>query len=338
MVEQGFYLRKLVPELMEVVQRRYNILLTIGYLEPIGRRMLAEKLNLGERTVRNDVEIFRQQELILADAKGVSLSKLGKKTLGEFSNLIHFFRGLADFEKRLASQLGIKEVVIVPGNIDKEPLAKEELGRVSAYYFNKAIENVETVAVAGGTTLASLAEHIIPQNKAELVLLPARGGLGEQVEIQANTIVAKIAKKLGANYRLLHVPDYMSITSAQQLSHDPFIAPIMEMIRNSDVLVHGIGCALEMAERRGISQEELEELKRNGAQGEVFGYYFDNHGNIVYSTPNIGLKLDDLGKISTVVAIAGGKVKASAIEAVAKASFIDLLITDEGAAMEILKS
>jgi central glycolytic genes regulator len=49
------------------------------------------------------------------------------------------------------------------------------------------------------------------------------------------------------------------------------------------------------------------------------------------------LKLDDLGKIDTVLAIAGGKGKASAIEAVTKAGYIDWLIIDEGAAWQIAK-
>ncbi|MDK2824788.1 MAG: hypothetical protein PWP71_2706, partial [Clostridia bacterium] len=36
MAEQAFFLGKLAPELIEVVQRRYNILRTIGYMQPIG--------------------------------------------------------------------------------------------------------------------------------------------------------------------------------------------------------------------------------------------------------------------------------------------------------------
>jgi central glycolytic genes regulator len=76
-------------------------------------------------------------------------------------------------------------------------------------------------------------------------------------------------------------------------------------------------------------------LKNTQAKGEAFGYYFSEQGSIVYSTPSIGLKLDDLDKIKTVLAIAGGKGKASAIEAVTKTGIIDWLIIDEGAAWQI---
>ena len=338
MANQTIYLGKLVPELIEVIQRRYNMLLAIGYLQPIGRRTLAEKLAISERTVRNDVEIFRQQELILPDLKGMSLSPLGEMLIDELRELIHSLRGLTTLETSLAQYLGVKEVVVIPGDIDSDPLAFEELGRVSAYHLNTKIKIAKTVAVAGGKTLACLADHIISQDRKDLIVLPARGGLGEQVEIQANTIAAKIAKKLGAHYRLLHVPDYMSQSSAQQLSSDPYFAPIIELIRQSDALVHGIGDALQMAERRGMAREELDALKDKGAKGEAFGYYFNSQGEIIYSTPSIGLKLDNLGKINTVMAIAGGKEKAPAIKAVTKAGFIDILVTDEGAARELVAS
>jgi len=337
MAEQAFFLGKLAPELIEVVHRRYNILRTIGYMQPIGRRILAERLELPERTVRNDVETLRQQELVAAEPKGMSITPLGERLLEELSTLVHGLRGLDSLEKMLGAKLGVKRVVIVPGDIDAEALAKKELGRVSAYYVNEIIKNARTIAVAGGTTLAEMAKHIIPQNRKDLLILPARGGLGEQVEIQANTITAKIAASLGASYRLLHVPDYMSKTSAEQLVNDPYIAPILQMIRTTDVLIHGIGDALEMARRRGVSWEEIELLKNAEAKGEAFGYYFNAEGSIIYSTPSIGLKLDDLGKIETVIAIAGGKSKAQAIEAVTKAGHIDWLITDEGAAWQIVK-
>jgi central glycolytic genes regulator len=265
----------------------------------------------------------------------MSITPLGERLLEELSVLVHGLRGLDSLEKMLGAKLGVQRVIIVPGDIDSEPLAKKELGRVAAFYFNEIIQNAHTIAVGGGTTLAEMAKHIIPQNRQDLLVLPARGGLGEQVEIQANTITAKIATSLGANYRLLHVPDYMSKTSAEQLINDPYIVPILQMMRNADVLIHGIGNALEMAKRRGVSWEEIEILKNTQAKGEAFGYYFSEQGSIVYSTPSIGLKLDDLDKIKTVLAIAGGKGKASAIEAVTKTGIIDWLIIDEGAAWQI---
>ena len=56
--------RKIVPELVEVLEKRYNVLRTIYYNQPIGRRMLASELDLGERVVRNEIDLLKSQNLI----------------------------------------------------------------------------------------------------------------------------------------------------------------------------------------------------------------------------------------------------------------------------------
>ncbi|SMB85431.1 central glycolytic genes regulator [Desulfonispora thiosulfatigenes DSM 11270] len=337
MSEKALYLSKLAPEMIEIVQRRYDCLRTISYLEPIGRRVLSERLKIGERIIRNDVETLRQQELINADAKGMTITSLGERVLKELDSLVRGIKGLDNLEKALSTYLNIKNVIIITGDIDSDPFAKEELGRVAALNLDKIIETVKTIAVTGGNTLAEFANHIVSENIQDLLILPARGGLGEKVEIQANTIAAKIADKLNASYRLLHVPDHMSKSSIEQLVNDPYIAPIINLIKQTEILIHGIGNPLEMAERRKLSLEEVDNITQYDVQGEAFGYFFNKKGDIVYSSPSIGLNINDLGKIKNVIAIAGGKSKALAIKAVTKAGFIDCLITDEGAARSILE-
>ena len=47
--------KKIVPELIDVLDKRYIILRTIYYKQPIGRRALALDLSLSERIVRNEI-------------------------------------------------------------------------------------------------------------------------------------------------------------------------------------------------------------------------------------------------------------------------------------------
>ena len=53
--------KKIVPELVEVLEKRYNVLRTIYYNQPIGRRILANQLNLGERIVRTEINFLKSQ-------------------------------------------------------------------------------------------------------------------------------------------------------------------------------------------------------------------------------------------------------------------------------------
>ena len=56
--------QKLVPEFLELLEKRYNILRTIYYEQPIGRRVLANNLGIGERIVRTEIDLLKKQNLI----------------------------------------------------------------------------------------------------------------------------------------------------------------------------------------------------------------------------------------------------------------------------------
>ncbi len=92
-----------------------------------------------------------------------------------------------------------------------------------------------------------------------------------------------------------------------------------------------------MADRRGLSIAEVHYLDEKQAVGEALRYYFDEKGKIVYEVPGIGLEMNDLDRITTVAAVAGGSSKARAIEAVLANGKETVLISDEGAARRILQ-
>lgn len=81
----------------------------------------------------------------------------------------------------------------------------------------------------------------------------------------------------------------------------------------------------------------IQTLKQNGALAEAFGYYFNQEGQVVHKMPTVGLRLEDIQRTETVIAVAGGKSKGKAIASFLRFGHEDILITDEGAAQEILR-
>jgi central glycolytic genes regulator len=161
--------------------------------------------------------------------------------------------------------------------------------------------------------------------------------MGRDVDTQANTLVSKLARKVGANYKLMHVPDNVSHEALEMMRNEPDIKEITNYISMADILIFGIGRADEMSRRRGLSDEKTQELLEKGAVAEAFGYYFDKNGEIIYITPTMGLNFNDVTSIRNVIAVAGGKNKAHAIIATKTRNNSEVLITDEGAAKEIIK-
>ena len=170
-----------------------------------------------------------------------------------------------------------------------------------------------------------------------ICFVPARGGLGESVEFQANTIASAMAKKIGGQYRLLHVPDFLSEDAYLSLIDEPNVKEIVTVIRQARIVIHGIGDAVRMAQRRKLDESTIEDLKKDGALAEAFGYYFNREGHVVHKMHTVGLRLEDIQQTDTVIAVAGGRSKGEAIRAIMKFGHEDILVTDEAAAKIILE-
>ncbi|RSK28538.1 hypothetical protein EJF36_17620 [Bacillus sp. HMF5848] len=329
--------KKLLPDLLAVMQKRYQILQHIRLMQPIGRRTLATSLGISERVLRGEVEFLKSQHLLLVESAGMSLTGEGRHVLRELDDLMKEIMGIKQLEIRLKAMLQLKQVIVVPGNSDDSVLVKHEMGRACVALMKKLSPPSSIVSVTGGTTMAAVADKMTPDsNLKNLLFVPARGALGEIVEIQANTICAKMAEQANGQYKLLHVPDQLSNEAYQSIIQVPSVKDVLQLISDSTMIVHGIGEAFSMAERRKTADDVMKIIKDKQAVAEAFGYYFDESGKVVHKVQTIGIQLADLENIKYVIAIAGGASKAKAIRAYMKQAPDTYLITDEGAAKQLL--
>lgn len=332
--------QKLLPDLLEVMHVRYQILKYIRLMEPIGRRILATHLGMTERVLRSEILFLKEQGLVNVSSGGMSLTSEGRGIIKELEPVIKEVSGLKELEKQVKAILNIEEVIIVAGNSDENEVVKREMGRACASCMRRKFLSKNIISITGGSTLAAVADLMTPDGEGcELMFLPARGGLGEYVENQANTIVAKMADKTMGQYKLLHVPDQVSDDVYASLIEEPAIKEILEMIRQSSMVVHGIGDAMIMAKRRKTDSETLQKIQDGQAVGEAFGYYFNGAGEVVHKVTTIGLQLEYLEQVPCVIAVAGGASKAQAISSVMKQSRGQhaILVTDESAAKAIVR-
>ncbi|NMB41973.1 MAG: hypothetical protein GX996_08560 [Firmicutes bacterium] len=329
----------LAPEIPEILVQRYHILRKIFYSAPAGRRSLAAYFQVGERVIRREIEVLRNQGLVTVEHKGVSLTATGRSLVKSITPFLKSFLGLTVLEERLIDLLKVKDVIVVPGDLENDEVVLWEMGRAAARILRKCLKEGIVLAISGGTSCAAVAD-MLPETPAPagITVVPARGGLGEVVDYQANTIAARVAQKLKANYRLLHLPDSLSSKALQVLLREKKIKEVLDLINSAGILVHGIGTAEEMARRRGADPREMERLYKQGAVGEVFGFFYNSTGGVVEHIPGLGLYLDDLGsRVENVIAVAGGRRKAAAIVAVVGNHPHDFLVLDEGAAKKILE-
>jgi central glycolytic genes regulator len=169
------------------------------------------------------------------------------------------------------------------------------------------------------------------------MVVPARGGLGRSVELQANTLAEEIAGKLGGHYRLIHLPDTMDAAAMQEMLKLPEVSEAMELLERADVILHGIGTASEMMKERRVSHSTQTRLIQAGAKGESFGAYYDLNGQCLLESNSVGVDLARLKPTCRMVAAAAGASKAEAIISILRHTHHALLVTDQGAAERIME-
>ena len=331
---------EVIPDIMYTLQNRYHILRNVFLLGPVGRRVLADRMGITERVLRTESEGLKKQGLIKTSKMGMELTEKGESIYHQLDQLMGQLLGMKEKEKQLASYLEIEHCVIISGDVDEQFKLREEIGHATLEALDFLLpEGNNIVAVMGGTTMAEVASQMNEtlSRKRKLIFVPARGGLGEAMDIQANSVSALMAQKTGGENRVLYVPEQVSEETYKPLLQEPGIKKTLKMVDDANCVLYGIGEAMHMAERRGMNEEVLALIKNKAAVGEAFGEFYNQSGEVVYKIPRIGMQSKNLANIASVIAIAGGKSKAEAIEAHMKnAPRHTWLITDEGAANEIL--
>ena len=123
--------KKIIPELVELLEKRYLILRTISYNQPVGRRVLANKVDLSERIVRTEINFLKNQGLIEINTPGMTVTEEGKYILNSLKDFIHEVKGLSKIEIEIKKILNIKEVIVVPGNVEEDKNLLQDLGKSS---------------------------------------------------------------------------------------------------------------------------------------------------------------------------------------------------------------
>ncbi|MCR6106936.1 sugar-binding transcriptional regulator [Salipaludibacillus agaradhaerens] len=286
----------------------------------------------------------------IAKTIGFSRSLISKyltkaKELGVVEIIIHEdeehpFMGL---EAKIERKYDLKEVICVPSSNDS---AKSRLGTAAAKYLLRVIKDGKTIGFSSGTTLNEVAKAM-PQttNYSQLLTVPLVGGMGdEQVDIHANSIVARIAEKLNARYKLLHAPVLVDSKEAKDVIINlGVIKNTLDIGRAVDIAVVGIGGTPEHSTmvKSYLDHGNDKGINYNEIVGDICYNFIDSHGKAPSNSWNdrvVALEVNKLKDIPHVIGIASGSNKVKAIQSALNGELLNVLITDEETALALLKS
>lgn len=331
-------IKKIAPDTLKTIQTRYEILRNIQINQPLGRRAISLNLGLRERTVRYEVEKLKELKLLTVDNMGMYVTDEARKLLKKLEEPYYDIIGIEELTKLLQKKLQIPKIVVVPGDSETNQDVLLEMGKAASKILLERLGEKTIVGVTGGSTMACVSDMIFSDRKySKVTIIPARGGLGTEMMNQANSVAENIGKSLGANYRMLHIPDGLDQKALKAVSTNPEIKEVLEMIDKMEILLFGIGRADVLARRRRLAESKINALLEDGAVAEAFGHYFNIDGRDIWEYKTVGISLDSYKKLKTVIGVAGGKNKAQAIIAVSSIRKDIILVIDEAVGVKILE-
>ena len=130
---------------------------------------------------------------------------------------------------------------------------------------------------------------------------------------------------------------------AAALKAEPAIQQVLTQACGVEQAIVGVGTPTEDAtivQMGYLEADDVRALRDHHVVGDILGQFFDASGQVVklpIHDRRIGIELSDLAQIPKVVGVAGGLHKVEAILGALRGGFLDVLVTNELAALRLLE-
>ncbi len=255
-----------------------------------------------------------------------------------------------ELERKLEDRFGLQEsVVIETTDFYDQFVVAREVGVGAADYLRRVVQSQDSLVISWGGSLLGLVNALSGgSRRADLDgirVIQGLGGLGDpNKEVHAADLTRRLAQVFRGEAVLLPTPAVAGTRKARDTYiEDPFVSNVLEQAKSANLAVMGIGAprldSILMREGRIVTEQDLETLKNNGAVGDINLRFFDENGKLVQSNFDrrvIGLTLDEIKRIERVIGVAGGAAKVSAIRGALAGRLVDVLVTDQITAQQVL--
>ena len=248
-------------------------------------------------------------------------------------------------ESALKKRFGLLDARVLRGFGRQMTDIRVGMGRLAAECIDGVVADDIILGVSYGRSIANTIEQLSPTRKVKMTVVQIIGALGSgNPLIEGPDLARELANKYGAQYRYLYAPLVVEDQRTRDLLlQEPYVHETLSMGKQADAVIIGIG-ALEANTSSLIwtgylNQKEIAWLRNKGAVGHMCAKLFDAYGeplDVDLNRRTIAIEIESLRRIKTVIAIAGGREKAKAILGALRGRYLNILVTDDGAAEELL--
>ena len=199
------------------------------------------------------------------------------------------------------------------------------------------------VALGTGRAVRAAVERVTPIERPNHQIVSLVGNISADGSASFYDTVGRLADRTGARHYPMPLPFLMSSEDERNrmVRIEP-IAKVKAIAVKADLRLVGIGQMDQKAQvlvDGFVTREELSEMMRLGAVGEVTGWAYDAKGRLIKGGTNA--RLTSISPLTpprtTTIAAAIGQAKVPALRAALAGRLINGLITDEATARAILE-
>jgi DNA-binding transcriptional regulator LsrR (DeoR family) len=257
--------------------------------------------------------------------------------------LEHPIAACMELASRLKQRFDLVHCEVVPTD-PSAPLSTAGIAERSANLLETTLRSETPVIVALGTGRAVRAavERVSPIERPDHQIVSLVGNISADGSASFYDTVGRLADRTGARHYPMPLPFLMSSEDERNrmIRIEP-IARVRAVAAKADLRLIGIGQMDQKAQVHVdgfVTREELLEMMRLGAIGEVTGWAYDAKGRLIKGGTNKRLTSipPQIPAESTTIAAAVGAAKVPAIKAALAGRVVNGLITDEATARAIL--
>ena len=292
---------------------------TLYYKEKLSQQEIAKRLNVSRPWVSK----------LLSRAEDLGIVKI---------EIVSPLSGNSELERNLCEKYGLQHA----GVADKKD--RDYVSLAAAQYFVSQLESNDVVGIGWGDAISRFLRELTPLHLPNVHTVPLAGSFGATKETLPNYHAIELARKLGGQPHLLHLPAFCgSQEEYDLLSESQMWNELRHMGEHADLAVVGIGTLFSsfLTRNQVLSEGEQKELAEAGAVGDVILHFLNEEGETVETELTKRLLRVDIAEVKkharTVIAIAEGLEKLPVIRAALRRGLADSFFTDTETAEALLR-
>lgn len=285
------------------------------YMENMTQQKISDKLSISRIRVIKLLEKARQSGII------------------QFKMRADGTRHIA-VENALIEKYGLNDVLVAPSETEN---TNETIAKAAAMYISDRVTPNCFINIGYGDTISRTLNNLVSSTEVTINLVSLTGGVSYYLTNTNSNIY---------NTNLFLLPSPL-LTSSKQMAtamkQENSLKEIYDMTQLAAMTIVGIGGINDNATviNAGIlNKNDFLLLGLQGAVGDLLSQFIDKDGNVVDNELHdrlISTSLDSLRDFKNVIGVSAGDEKISAINAVLKGGYLNVLITDENTANKLLE-